>query len=465
MSETIIKVENLSKRYRIGAKEERYKTLREAIVDGFKAPIRNFARLRKLTKFDDAEHRAQNAKRNPMAHSPCSTPSSENDDTIWALRDVSLEVREGEVLGIIGRNGAGKTTLLKILSRITGPTSGDVKLYGRVSSLLEVGTGFHPELTGRENVFLNGTILGMRRAEIDRKFDEIIDFSGVEKFIDTPVKRYSSGMQVRLAFAVAAHLEPEILLIDEVLAVGDVEFQKKCLGKMKDVAGEGRTVLFVSHNMAAVNNLCQSGVVIEKGEIVFNGQANRAINFYLRYLNKQHDDDKVDGSAKFPIDDTKTIQILEVSLVDSGGRVKSVFDYNEHPFVNILFDLRVPNPLYYAVLFIQDSHGNMVFFTADDDLRESVIAGHVKGKYRYIVQLPSYLLKPGEYYLTVSLTQAHKTGGPHDRRDSVLAFEIVDHETRRGARNGYRGPAVVAPKIPWTLVPGTQLLPNLDGRL
>jgi lipopolysaccharide transport system ATP-binding protein len=204
-----------------------------------------------------------------------------NSDLVWALKDINFEVKQGEVLGIIGKNGAGKSTLLKILSRVTGPTVGDIKVRGRIASLLEVGTGFHPELTGRENIFLNGAILGMTKAEIKSKFDEIVDFSGVERYIDTPVKRYSSGMYVRLAFAVAAHLEPEILIVDEVLAVGDSEFQKKCLGKMKDVSGQGRTVLFVSHNMGAIKELCDNIIVLKNGQVSYKGKTNDAIREYL----------------------------------------------------------------------------------------------------------------------------------------------------------------------------------------
>jgi lipopolysaccharide transport system ATP-binding protein len=263
MSKSIIVVENLSKRYRIGAKEHGYKTFREAVIDSITAPIRNFRRLRNLTKYN------------------ANTEKSHEDDVIWALRDVTFEVEPGEVLGVIGHNGAGKTTLLKILSRITEPTSGGAKIYGRISSLLEVGTGFHPELTGRENIYLNGTILGMRKKEIDRKFDEIVDFAEIEKFMDTPVKRYSSGMYVRLAFAVAAHLEPEILLVDEVLAVGDVAFQKKCLGKMDNVVKEGRTILFVSHNMAAIGALCHSCIYLDRGKIRRLGSVDSVISEYL----------------------------------------------------------------------------------------------------------------------------------------------------------------------------------------
>jgi len=254
----MIKVNNLSKRYRIGAAEKGYKTFREAIIEGICAPVRNLTKLRSLTKFKNGYE----------------------DNVVWALRDISFEVDEGEVLGIIGNNGAGKTTILKVLSRITEPTSGFAEIHGRVSSLLEVGTGFHPELTGRENIFLNGAILGMRKREIDRKFDEIVAFSEIEKFIDTPVKRYSSGMYVRLAFAVAAHLEPEILLIDEVLAVGDIAFQRKCLGRMGNIAKGGRTVLFVSHNMSAIRSLCGRAIWLDGGRIVMAGLTGEVIQNY-----------------------------------------------------------------------------------------------------------------------------------------------------------------------------------------
>jgi lipopolysaccharide transport system ATP-binding protein len=261
MNGPIIKVENLSKRYRVGAEVRGYRTFREALVEAITAPIRNFRQLRSLGRHGN---------------------HIENEDhVIWAVKDVSFEVEPGEVLGIIGRNGAGKSTLLKVLSRIIEPTMGEAKIYGRVASLLEVGTGFHPELTGRENIYLNGTILGMQRVEIDRKFDQIVNFSEIGKFLDTPVKRYSSGMYVRLAFAVAAHLEPEILLVDEVLAVGDVGFQKKCLGKMGDVANSGRTVLFVSHNMAAVRGLCTRCLCLRDGQIMSKGQTEDVVSQYL----------------------------------------------------------------------------------------------------------------------------------------------------------------------------------------
>jgi lipopolysaccharide transport system ATP-binding protein len=292
MSDVVIKVENLSKRYTIPHQNGRSDGLRHAIHDFATAPLRW---LRQHGAWSMGHGAAGNGRPSPdselqalssQLQAPGSllpAPSSPlPTEEFWALKGVSFEVKQGEVLGIIGRNGAGKTTLLKILSRITEPTEGRVRIRGRVASLLEVGTGFHPELTGRENIFLNGAILGMSREEIKRKFDQIVDFSGVQKFIDTPVKRYSSGMYVRLAFAVAAHLEPEILIIDEVLAVGDIEFQKKCLGKMEDVADEGRTILFVSHNMAAVQKLCNRVAVLDGGRIVHIDAPEDAVRLYFK---------------------------------------------------------------------------------------------------------------------------------------------------------------------------------------
>jgi len=264
-----ITVSGLSKAYRIGKKSDHSDSLIGTLAESIKAPFRNLRRLQV-----------------PM------NPEAENAEEVhWALRDVSFEVKEGDVLGVIGRNGAGKSTLLKILSRITEPTAGEVKVRGRVASLLEVGTGFHPELTGRENVYLNGTILGMRKAEIDRKFDEIVSFSGVERFLDTPIKRYSSGMKVRLAFSVAAHLEPEILVIDEVLAVGDTDFQKRCIGKMQSVATTGRTVLFVSHNLGAMRALCTKGLLLSDGVVAYSGEINEALKYYSSRFSIQEQSD------------------------------------------------------------------------------------------------------------------------------------------------------------------------------
>ena len=285
MTDLAIKVEHLAKQYRLGMQQAAYKTFRESLVNAAGAPIRWLK-----------------GERRPVP------------TTFWALDDVSFEIKQGEAVGIIGRNGAGKSTLLKILSHITSPTKGRVDLYGRVGSLLEVGTGFHPELTGRENIYLNGAILGMSRVEITRKFDEIVDFSGVEKFLDTAVKYYSSGMYVRLAFAVAAHLEPEILLVDEVLAVGDAEFQKKCLGKMDDVAHEGRTVLFVSHNMAAIEKLCKSIILLQKGVIEKSGEANAVIEYYLSSFNSN----KLTGSLENRTDreGNGKVRVIDIKLLN-----------------------------------------------------------------------------------------------------------------------------------------------------
>lgn len=275
MNDVAIRVEKLGKLYRIGAQHERYRTLRETLVSSFRRPLRRIhSRFQYANAKPFAKHRA-----------------ASGNEFIWALKDVSFEVKQGEVIGIIGHNGAGKSTLLKILAHITEPTEGLVALRGRVGSLLEVGTGFHPELTGRENIYLNGAILGMKKVEIDRKFDEIVAFAEVDKFLDTPVKHYSSGMHVRLAFAVAAHMEPEILLVDEVLAVGDLQFQRKCLGKMGQVSREGRTVLFVSHNMVAVRSLCKDVFLIESGKVIDTGRAHEVINRYIMSTDSQEKDD------------------------------------------------------------------------------------------------------------------------------------------------------------------------------
>jgi lipopolysaccharide transport system ATP-binding protein len=320
MGNLALKVEGLGKQYRIG-KQERYRTFRDTLVDVVTAPAR----------------RAIGLLRGNAAAAANLT------ETIWALRDVSFEVKHGEVVGIIGRNGAGKSTLLKILSRITEPTTGYADVYGRVGALLEVGTGFHPELTGRENIYLNGAILGMSREEIRRKFDEIVDFAGVEKFIDTPVKHYSSGMGLRLGFAVAAHLEPEILVVDEVLAVGDAEFQKKCMGKMSQVAGEGRTVLFVSHNMAAVQNMCTRGVVLQQGKVIFIGDVDQAIKRYISELSnknskislKERNDRRGNGALRFTQFHLEDNDCNVVEQIISGNPIKFIIDYESKNPVEI----------------------------------------------------------------------------------------------------------------------------------
>jgi lipopolysaccharide transport system ATP-binding protein len=328
-----VKIENVSKLYHIGKVQQRHDTLRDLLAGSISGIF----------------HRNGNGR---------------DEETIWALKDINLEVQRGEVLGIIGRNGAGKSTLLKIMSRITEPTSGWVGLNGRVASLLEVGTGFHPELTGRENIFLNGAILGMQRQEITRKFDEIVAFAEIEKFLDTPVKRYSSGMYVRLAFGVAAHLEPEILLVDEVLAVGDVEFQKKCLGKMSKVAQEGRTVLFVSHNLAAISNLCKRGIVIEKGNVLFDNTIEKIIPKYFSIFTKNSDYNLSNcahlGSSKINFKSTwlEDQDGNRVETIYSGQTFSIVGEYfsnTKGPFVDpfIAINIRDTYGIYYTDLWNQ----------------------------------------------------------------------------------------------------------------
>ncbi len=381
MSKPVISVENLSKAYRIGVKDEIPDTLVGAMTGVLRAPFKNFNRLSKLDTFSG------------------SPDDDHSEDTLWALKDVSFDVQEGEVVGIIGRNGAGKSTLLKVLSRITEPTSGRVVIRGRVSSLLEVGTGFHPELTGRDNVYMNGTILGMTKREIDRKFDEIVEFSGVEKFLDTPVKRYSSGMQVRLAFAVAAHLEPEILIIDEVLAVGDAEFQKKCLGKMKDVAEGGRTVLFVSHNMAAVQNLCSRGIVFCDGQSNFDGDTREAVTFYLSSKTQSHEGNCL--LDPHPSRRSGCIPILKsLRLLGADGREKDVFETGESLTIELSVNPVVPlrNPQF-GIGFDSQLAGrifSLATFLSDYPMEQITKPCVVR------CVLPEIPLVSGRYYLSVS---------------------------------------------------------------
>ncbi len=404
MPETMIRVENLSKLYRIGAAEKGYKTLREAIMEGFSAPIKNFNRLRNLTRFkSDVENNGES-------------------DVIWALKDVSFEVKQGEVLGIIGRNGAGKSTLLKILSRITEPSSGSVEIHGRISSLLEVGTGFHPELTGRENIFLNGGILGMKKKEIERKFDEIVAFSEIEKFLDTPVKRYSSGMYVRLAFAVAAHLEPEILLVDEVLAVGDAEFQKKCLGKMENLAGGGRTVMFVSHNMAAVKSLCRRTILLEKGAIAEDGPTEHVVKRYLGT--------GLHTSAERKWDDIKTapggdvVRLRAVRAKNAKGEVTSEFNIQEPIDVEMEFQvLQEGWPIQDGLNFNSES-GLLIFVSMnnlDPDWRNRK---RPVGLYRGTCRIPGNFLNEGTVVLTVGIMTRPSTWHVIER--DVISFHVFD---------------------------------------
>lgn len=375
MNEVAIRAVGLGKQYRIGEYVDPYRTLRDIIADGASAPLRAFRR----------KHEA--------------TPAS---DTIWALRDVSFELNRGQVLGVIGRNGAGKSTLLKLLSRVTEPTEGFAEIYGRVGSLLEVGTGFHPELTGRENIYLNGAILGMKRAEIERKFDDIVDFAEVQKFIDTPVKRYSSGMYLRLAFAVAAHLEPEILVVDEVLAVGDAEFQRKCLGKMSEVAHAGRTVLFVSHNMSAIARLTEQTIVLDEGQIVCSAPTPEAIDFYMTSDLAQVGEKKweeedlgVSGSPFKP----KALRVI-----DQQGRVSNQISSTEQFLVEFEYDLGEEITGLRTGIYLSTSRGEPVFTTFDTDAPEDFehYTSRMAGSYISRCRFPADLLNEGRFVLGVN---------------------------------------------------------------
>ncbi|MDH5399264.1 MAG: ABC transporter ATP-binding protein [Cyclobacteriaceae bacterium] len=364
-----IKVEGLGKKYKIGRKKSG--DLRESVgllLDRFRK----------------------------KGHSEVEQAEKE----FWALKDVSFEIKQGEAVGVIGRNGAGKSTLLKILSRITEPTTGRVEINGRVSSLLEVGTGFHPELTGRENIFLNGTILGMRRREVRAKFDEIVDFSGVEKFIDTPIKHYSSGMKVRLAFSVAAHLEPEILLIDEVLAVGDAEFQKKCLGKMEDVAGQGRTVLFVSHNLAAVTQLCQEGILLSSGQLKTISEVNDAIHEYIamnKIITGQEGLINLDlrkGNGQF--------KVKRIRNLDEKGNPVSMVNTGNQAIFEIFFNKKIhPEAAAFRIDFAIDNEQDVRVAWYSSDAINNELGKPFDTLY---LKLPKFHLGRGTYYLTFYTT-------------------------------------------------------------
>jgi lipopolysaccharide transport system ATP-binding protein len=433
LNDFAIKVENISKRYRIGIKEEMHDNFAGAFFAFITSPLRNYVKYRSLYKFKD-----QNSRRE----------DDDAKDVIWALKDISFEVKKGEVLGIIGRNGAGKSTLLKILCKVTDPTAGKAEVRGRVSSLLEVGTGFHQELSGRENIYLNGTILGMTKKEVDRKFDEIVDFSGVEKFIDTPVKRYSSGMRVRLAFSVAAHLEPEILLIDEVLAVGDVEFQKKCLKKMENVGQEGRTVLFVSHNMHAITRLCSRTILLNNSMIVDDGPSTKVVKDYLT------SDVGVPSAREWSNVSTapsgKFTRILAVGVKTENGQLIDTIDIRRSFGIEILWEVtETGHVLSPHFRFINES-GDVVFVTIDLDHEWR---GKIRplGRFRSTAWVPGNLLAEGLLYVNCYL---------HDNilnvtdcgEEPAISFQIVDPGEGDSARGDYgqNFPGVVRPLLKWT---------------
>jgi homopolymeric O-antigen transport system ATP-binding protein len=356
----------------------------------------------------------------------------------WALQDVSFEVKRGQVVALIGRNGAGKSTLLKILSRITEPTRGTIRLRGRVASLLEVGTGFHPELTGRENIYLNGTILGMRKLEIDRKFDQIVAFSEIEKFLETPVKRYSSGMYVRLAFAIAAHLEPEILIVDEVLAVGDYAFQKKCLGKMRDVAsGDGRTVLFVSHNMGAISQLCEVGIQLEQGKVAMIGPVRDVIKSYMK-----SGLDRNAAQAHFEIDPTKPGQFLSAEILHSDNSPSSDFSCDEPITIRLRYEVRQVVAGTYLTLYLQNMEGTRVLFSDVRDTSPDIGERLGVGVHTFQITIPGRLLAPTSYLLTIG--SAGRYSGVLDHHHDCCEFTLRDLDTQNQTR-----PGVLGIQLPW----------------
>jgi lipopolysaccharide transport system ATP-binding protein len=425
MSDVVINVENIWKEYRLGtvSHHSMAKDLQSwwARMRGKEDPNAQVGSNSQFT------HHPSQSKNSPSTPHPS---QGEAPDRFWALQDISFEVKRGDVLGIIGRNGAGKSTLLKILSKVTTPTRGQVTYKGRIASLLEVGTGFHPELTGRENIFLNGAILGMGKEEIKRKFDEIVAFAEVDAFIDTPVKRYSSGMYVRLAFAVAAHLEPEILIIDEVLAVGDAQFQNKCLGKMEAVGKEGRTVLFVSHNMNSISRLCSKAILLSEGQVHIYDEASVVLSRYMRT-----NSGLVGTVVQFPDNPDKKWQILSVSLLRQNGQmVREPIDINE-PF-EIVISYRMSCLLQgaYGVLIIKNKYDEIIFFSDSRDSGNSASL-EMLGTIDLSVGIPLPLLVPGEYFITVSIARA-PTGTIDLVKDGVR-FEIYDNSGVRANRSGH----------------------------
>jgi lipopolysaccharide transport system ATP-binding protein len=412
----IIGVQNLGKQYCIGSEGSAYSTLREALVSKLRSPLK-----------------AANGGR---------------DKKIWALRDVAFEINAGEVVGIIGRNGAGKSTLLKILSRVTEPTTGRVELHGRVGSLLEVGTGFHPELTGRENIFLNGAILGMSRVEIARKFDGIVAFAEVEKFIDTPVKRYSSGMYVRLAFAVAAYLEPEILLVDEVLAVGDAGFQRKCLDRMKDVGQHGRTVLFVSHSMAAVTRLCQRTILLEEGTILEDGPSHKVVSSYLKSGLGTTAAREWRDASKAPHDEV--VRLISVRVRRDDGEVSDAIDIRSPVAIEMEYEVTEPGHVLVPNLHVRTAEGGYAFVALDQDPQWKR-KPRPTGYFASTAWIPGNLLAEGTFIVGAAVTTMDPLR-THLFEPDAVAFQVIDSPDGDTARGDYGGPmpGPVRPMLEWT---------------
>lgn len=420
MSNIVIKAENISKLYRLG--EVGTGTISHDLN-------RWWARVR--GKEDPYMKVGQENARDQKAIS----------DYVWSLKDINFEVEHGEVMGIVGKNGAGKSTLLKLLSRITSPTTGVIKLKGRIASLLEVGTGFHPELTGRENVYLNGAIMGMTKSEITRKLDEIVSFSGVDAYIDTPVKRYSSGMTVRLGFAVAAHLEPEILIVDEVLAVGDAEFQKKCIGKMKDVAGQGRTVLFVSHNMTAVNSLCKSCMYLKNGKIVNIGETGTIVNQYLSSENASLTDVTWPADQR-PGDDV--VKIHQARIIDAAGNNVEYVKMEEKFGIEYTFEILKPGYFPNPNIHVNTTKGEIAFIAIEPTHDR---LGKV-GVHKAIMWVPGNLLNDGTYSVRLAV-DSYNPFIVHAEAKDALFFEVIENMNLRDHQFSRKINGVFRPQVEW----------------
>ena len=395
MSKTVIQVENLSKAYQIG----------QIGTGTISRDLERFWVTKVMGKEDPFLKIGETNDRSKKG----------NSDIVWSLKDINFDINQGDAIGIIGKNGAGKSTLLKLLSRVTSPTTGQIKVKGRIASLLEVGTGFHPELSGRENIYLNGAILGMRKKEITHKLDEIIDFSGVERYVDTPVKRYSSGMYVRLAFAVAAHLESEILIVDEVLAVGDAEFQKKCLGKMGDISkGEGRTVLFVSHNMAAVKSLCTKGIVLEDGKIVYNGQIDQSISRYLKGNQQNISLNEIlerSGNQKISFNSVQYFGENTNQKITTGSEMNIVFTINNperYSSNKIRFDMRIDDYFGQRILWVSSSLKTLITENTTNQIK---------------LKFPKNVLNSGSYFATIYLALNNEDS---DLIENAFSFDVEE---------------------------------------
>jgi lipopolysaccharide transport system ATP-binding protein len=448
MSRTVIQAEGLGKRYRIGLAKQ-HNALSHVIGDVLRAPIRL------LHSNHNSDAHANGGSAGPSTSSSTDiSPKCSGSPYIWALKDVSFDVKEGEVVGLIGRNGAGKSTLLKILARITRPTEGHAEIHGRIGSLLEVGTGFHPELTGRENVFMSGAVLGMRAAEIRRKFDEIVAFSEVERFLDTPLKHYSSGMQMRLAFAVAAHLEPEILLVDEVLAVGDASFQKKCLGKMGDISKQGRTIVFVSHNMVALRKLCPRAIRLEGGQIVESGDSNAVVGHYLqgnmdaRLETEWEDPETAPGDRRARL---RSVRVIPKYASDGLITVHTPLCI-EFTYWNYVADAAL-----HVSMILNDAEDTCVFNTGSS--QRPLPAGLI----RQTLEIPGDFLNTGSYHIDVMIVKDSSVGIL--LQSNTVAFEVVEGEV---VGNWYgRVPGAVRPKFHWktdTVESGDVMASNAKDR-